>query len=469
MNGLQKILENSLTGVPKMLFAEMLREKLLEQGVKITPRRAEIITAQILAGKPKISIPGKVTGEIKLLLTSEDAEALNLSINKFLETHVPDLIRKLQADMTPPMLESLRKRWPKERRIHQRTLADFRKRLHQRWSRGLDKLGMLIYMARDFGNEMNREVRAKQKTENADLVDVITRLHARSCQVAEEVVVLLENGFANGAMARWRTMHEIAVTANFIGKHGNACAHLYKEHQVVESYRAAKEYDMLHARLGYEPIAAEERDKIDKQYAHAIQQYGQHFGGQYGWAAADLQMKKPTFKELESHVGTDFLRGHYRMASHGVHANPKGIFFNMGSLFPSDILAAGPSNSGLADAGDGAARSLLSISSSLLYLSQSLDYQVALKVMTILVNEIGTAFLNAHKKLYNDEVKLREEEVAAKALLAEHGITKEDIDDFKIVLKTPKGVGAASQRAHRTPQAKRSSIKHKAYKVPKEP
>jgi len=438
MNGLQQILENSLAGVPKLVFAGMLREKLLGQGVKITPRRAEIIAAQILAGKPKISLPGKKTGEIKLSLTSADADVLNARINNFLEANVPELIEKLQADMTPPMLENLKKRWPAEKRVYERQITDFRKRLRQRWSRGLGKLGMLIYIARDFGNQLNQDVRAKQTAQDAGVIDVVTRLHARSCQVAEEVVVLLENGFANGAMARWRTMHEIAVTANFIGKHGNACALRYKEHQIVESYRAAKEYDALHERLGYQPIAAAELDKISKQYEHVLQQYGQNFGGQYGWAAADLQIKKPTFKELESNVGTDFLRGHYRMASHGVHANPKGIFFNLGSLFPSDVLPAGPSNSGLADAGDGAARSLLSASSSLLFLSQNLDYQVALKAMTMLVDEIGAAFLQAHGKLYSDEVKLRQEEAAAKALLEEHGITETDLDDFRVVVKIPK-------------------------------
>lgn len=110
----------------------------------------------------------------------------------------------------------------------------------------------------------------------------------------------------------------------------------------------------------------------------------------------------------------------------------------MGSLFPSNVLPAGPSNSGLADAGDGAARSLLSASSSLLFLSQNLDYQVALKAMTILVDEIGAAFLQAHRKLYNDEVKLRQDEAAAKALLEEYGITEADLDEFRVVVKTPK-------------------------------
>jgi len=104
-------------------------------------------------------------------------------------------------------------------------------------------------------------------------------------------------------------------------------------------------------------IPAEEMDEIRKRYDEAIKRHGKTFGAQYGWAAKDLNGKQPTFKEIEEAVKIDHLRGHYRMASHGVHANPKGIFFSMTSMFPSEMLLAGASNAGLADAGDGAALS----------------------------------------------------------------------------------------------------------------
>lgn len=96
-------------------------------------------------------------------------------------------------------------------------------------------------------------------------------------------------------------------------------------------------------------------------------------------AAADPHIKKPTLKELQCNVGVDYLRGHYRMASHGVHANPKGICFSMTSLFPFDEIVAGASNAGLADAGEGAARALVSVSAALLSLSPSLDHQMPIK------------------------------------------------------------------------------------------
>ena len=113
-----------------------------------------------------------------------------------------------------------------------------------------------------------------------------------------------------------------------------------------------------------------------------------------------------TFKEIEKATKIDYLRGHYRMASHAVHANPKGIFFSMTSMFSTEVLPAGPSNSGLADAGAGAALSLLTISATLLSLSPNFDHQVAIRMMGQLKDEIGSAFQQAHDKLYRDEERL---------------------------------------------------------------
>jgi hypothetical protein len=101
---------------------------------------------------------------------------------------------------------------------------------------------MLVAIARELGGEMNADARSNAATLGPALVDVITRMHARPCQIAEEVIVLSECGFANGAMARWRTMHEVFVVASFISKHGEKCAKAYCEHQAVESKKGSDEY-----------------------------------------------------------------------------------------------------------------------------------------------------------------------------------------------------------------------------------
>lgn len=118
-------------------------------------------------------------------------------------------------------------------------------------------------------------------------------------------------------------------------------------------------------------------------------------------------MKKPTFKDIEESGGIDHFRGHYRLASHGIHANPKGIFFSLTSISPTNMLLTGPSNAGLADAGHSTALSLTTISATLALLGSNLDHQVAVRAMDLLTEEIGATFLRAHEKLCRDETRFR--------------------------------------------------------------
>lgn len=424
MNGLQKAIEKKLSDLPVLALASLLRRKLAQQGVKVNLRRAETMARQSLAGKSTFSLPGKRTESLQIKITDEDSAGIVKWIELFLEKDLQELLLKMQRDIVPQIFKTLKRRWPAEYRTQTRELSEFRNRLNQRWRTGISKLRMLVTMARELGDNINRDARQNPRSSVTALVDVLTRLHARSCQVAEEVIVLLETGFANGAMARWRTMHEIFVTAAFISEHGDSCAKRYRDHQIVESHKGAQEYEAVYVRLGYDPIPTGEMASIRKEYDNIIRKHGKAFGGQYGWAAQDLNLKHPTFKDIEKAVGIDHLRGHYRMASHGVHANPKGIFFSMTSIFPVEVLLAGASNSGLADAGDGAALSLLMVSSTLLSLSPTFDHQVAIRVMELLREEIGTAFLRAHQKLYRDEEQLRAAEKEANRIMLESGIVK---------------------------------------------
>jgi hypothetical protein len=84
--------------------------------------------------------------------------------------------------------------------------------------------------------------------------------------------------------------------------------------------------------------------------------------------------------------GIGHFRANYRIASHNVHANPKGVFFKLGMLAESQVLLAGPSNAGLADPGHGAALSLSRVTAALVGLQQpptldNLDNNVALLMM----------------------------------------------------------------------------------------
>jgi len=58
-------------------------------------------------------------------------------------------------------------------------------------------------------------------------------------------------GPADGAMARWRTLHEINVVITLIAEHGDELAERYLAHDIDESARALAVYEKTHAALGY--------------------------------------------------------------------------------------------------------------------------------------------------------------------------------------------------------------------------
>jgi hypothetical protein len=98
-------------------------------------------------------------------------------------------------------------------------------------------------------------------------------------------------------------------------------------------------------------------------------------------------------------AGIDHLRAHYRMASHNVHANPKGIYFKLGLLDEKAVLLAGPSNFGFADPGHSTSISLLQVTTSFCTIEPSLDTLVSLNILEIMVNEIGDLFIEIQSKL----------------------------------------------------------------------
>jgi hypothetical protein len=87
------------------------------------------------------------------------------------------------------------------------------------------------------------------------------------------------------------------------------------------------------------------------------------------------------------------------MASHNVHANPKGVFFKLGLMNEVDILLSGPSDAGLADPGHSTAISLIQVSSALGSIKPTLDSLVILRILAQLEDNVSEAFMSANQRL----------------------------------------------------------------------
>ena len=218
---------------------------------------------------------------------------------------IPAIIENASEGFSQTVLSGLKKKWSGERRLQRRDMDGFRKRLEQRWGTGLESLRLLVTIAREFGDDFNKDGRAASGRSHPQAFDVLTRLHARACQIAEEVICLLSNGFADGAMARWRTMHEIEGVCYLLGEHGDNLAGRYVAHQIVEARGAAIQYRKHEARLRQEPLSDTEFNKIENDYKAALQTYGETFAGQYGWAAKHVGKKRPTVTDIQEAANID--------------------------------------------------------------------------------------------------------------------------------------------------------------------
>ncbi len=418
MKVLQEVLDTAIGNLPEELIADLLGKKLAEQGVRLTRRQCEAMARRVIKDKlDTFELPWwrfwqyrrlRPPKDLLISFTEEDGQKIIGILEELSKGFIPEMAQRLIDEEPERFLTTLKRDWKRAHRWQRRDVRGFRRRLLKRWGVPIGQLRMLITIAQEFGDEVNRDLRQCDMGDRAPLIDVVTRLHARACQIGSEVECLLSGGFSDGAMARWRSLHEVAVVAQFILKYGSECAERYADHQFVEGKKAANNYVRCQERLGYERMTDAELAEIEQKYQLMLDRYGSAFKEQYGWARPYLPITERTpakFSHIEEAVGVDHLRAHYQMASHNVHANPKGVFFRLGLIPETDILLAGPSNAGLVDPGHSSALSLVQVSSALMVLNTNLDSIVLVKIMMKLAEEIGESFLAASEQLERDDAK----------------------------------------------------------------
>lgn len=395
--------------LPALFLENLISKKLQKQGITAPKRLSKRIARHLLSGttEPFSYASRKYSGTIKLTFDETDVEEITHALDRFCTTKLPKLLPDIAGRLSVRVLKDLKSRWANEHAMQDAELSEFRKRLEQRWGKPLGRLRMLLTMSREWcQNAHNREI-SRKKNKTKQLRKILVRLLVRACQVTDEIICLLENGFADGAMARWRTLHEIAVVAAVISQHGENIAERYVAHQAVESKRAMDKYLACYKPLGYKPLSAREQKKIVKAYDQVVARYGKPFKSDYGWAASHLKNSRPTFADLETAAGRAEMRSHYQMANDNVHAGIKSMFIRLGLLEDYTDLLAGRSNAGLTEPGQNAAHTLTQLSVLVCLSEPNFDDLVAADMMRMLRDETPKSFYDADKELRRDDKKHR--------------------------------------------------------------
>jgi len=341
---------------------------------------------------------GKIKLEIKKILlennvSPEKWEEFQPSIkfaldSAFLESS-KDIINELHADQEHLLIE---------KKLEQKK---FSQEIHDRWGKALDFLEAYIHASLEIGDAFNAKHRSLKNIEQCYTIEVITRLHGRACQIAQEILILLKHGFPDGAFARWRTLHEIAVLSQIVITHGEEIAKLYYLHEIYLSKNAMTNYNKYLQKypdkLFDRRYSDEEFIKIQLQIDKLQKTHQDYFPQPYGWAAGLIIQNYPnktkfSFSDLEELVGQDFMRPYYKMASYFVHGEIKGLTASLSKGF-ANVIPAGPSIFHFIEPGQNTAISLLKINATILSLEQSMQSRLIYTIFDELCDEICKEFI----------------------------------------------------------------------------
>lgn len=310
-------------------------------------------------------------------------------------------LEKCLSNLARTRLASIKKDALKE---YRQNIKGFTERNFQRWKKGFDTLETLIQCCIEAGENLSIRNRFDEIEGKEVLFSALERLHAKGCLIALEIVCLLKGGFADGALARWRALHEIAVTARFLFINGNETAERYFAHEVVESYKGVSLHKQCESRLNEKACSDDEIASLKEYYDKTIENYGEDFKSSYGWAASALSIARPNFVHLEKAVELDHWRVYYKWASQNIHANVKTILNSLGmSEAKEDFILIGPSNSGFVDPAHCTAISLMNLTISLLTISPDTDDLITGQMIRLLADEVGDSFLDCSEIIKNAE------------------------------------------------------------------
>jgi hypothetical protein len=221
------------------------------------------------------------------------------------------------------------------------------RRIVGRWEPALTLFDGILLEAHSAGDKFYQKHHNTNEITDDPVFRVLTMLHVRACSVASEIRALIVTGHSFGASAHCRTLHEIAVVSSLIREYGADLAQRYMDHAVIDSYRAAREYDEITRVTTAPALDPSELAALAEKKDELVGKHGEGFDTLYGWASKLLGKKRPSYRDLQIAAGLDDVQSIYTQASHLVHAASLGTSQHLYSEGDRTVLLSGPKNWGL--------------------------------------------------------------------------------------------------------------------------
>ncbi|TNC45272.1 hypothetical protein FHG66_20195 [Rubellimicrobium rubrum] len=304
----------------------------------------------------------------------------------------------------PKMLQNLR-----------RESREFEKRNLIRWKPCFDHLEMMWFTAQELGEIHGTEIQAEGGEDDNEVVAALAHLFPRALLVTQEIICLLKGGYPDGALARWRSLHEVSVTAMYIAQVGKGAAIAYLLSFHFAARRAAHQMNHYSERARLRPFSAEELANFDERCERAEQFLGRKIDKDKLGEWPAIMQTHPTFAALEEHVNMDHWRPRYKWASTHTHANHRPADKLLGlSEAKEYVNLIGPSNSGFVDPFQMTAITLAQITTTYLFHTPNPDRIVHSGVMLKLADQMSGIALETEQRTLEDFKKRKMSENSAR-------------------------------------------------------
>lgn len=291
-----------------------------------------------------------------------------------------------------------------EKRIKeiQNSYTKFLKSNEELYGDGLEMFLMYIDLTVTVNIDMTEHFRVDKFPEDEKLkFGLLLHLHIKGCQIANEIYTLIKSGYADAALARWRTLHETSVVFIALFTNDLEVSKMFYEYQFIEKLKRIETFEIHRGTLNWKASDGDSVKILESKRGELLNLYGRDFLKEYGWVIKFLKKGNRNFKALEKKVGLDYLRPFYQWANIGVHAGPEGTFTRLAFdeiNIPRSYLA-GPSRYGMVDPMQFTTHSILKMTTGLIDLTDTFENKLVLQVLEQLHGAIAEAMIKAKSKL----------------------------------------------------------------------
>lgn len=398
-DSLEKVIDTNFKKVfePKFIIQILIEEFLKSKNIKFTD---EYLTSAIKLEEDVLKLNFDITknqlnhtdciSQTQLDLALKDfSNDLNDRLNlgyKELEKDIPNIQKSFLDGCSNSITKSMFKNVSQLISVNNRDRTEIQKNVFLPNMLELQILEMVVKIISERLIESNGDV-IKNNPKN----EVFIRLLGESSLVANEILILLNNGFPDGAMARWRSLHEQSVVANFLTGESDNMSKKYLDHSAVDDYKSMNMYRKYVDRLQHAHLSEEENKFTEQEYNKVMHKYGNTFKNDYGWASDFFDKANPRFADIEKEVGLDHLRPYYKLSCSRVHFSAKGMMYKLGNVANADGLPIlyGQSASGFSEPINITVLSLVRIYSAYMLFTRKKSDIVSCMVLTNLYNELN--------------------------------------------------------------------------------